>query len=191
MSQWEIAIDQFTDFKVFKVNKVQDLNDLFRLMENPDQLNKYDIILVKNGTVNQSYQLPRGMEVFERNKKPKRNQTSHIYNLIANAYKICWARVVVDDFDTIGLPIDAGVVPGLFTWFVSSTRKFKQPKKVKAESGSVEAYLRTATFGCGNIMKNNTLFRTLAVAACPRFIEATTTMPFPRYHIVTVKNRDA
>ena len=110
MKQWERAIKTFTDFKSYSVNSVVELKSLFEMISSRT-INRYDIVLVKNGKITVPIKLPDDIKLEPKNKVGQ----PFIYNLIANLSEYCWARVVIDDFDTIKLPHNAGIVPGIFT----------------------------------------------------------------------------
>jgi hypothetical protein len=56
----------------------------------------FDVIIIKNGTISRPI-LPPNIPLLNVN-----NITNpHIYSLLANIKGICWARIVVDDFDIV------------------------------------------------------------------------------------------
>jgi SNF2 family DNA or RNA helicase len=122
LSQWERAISTFTSLSCFKVSDVRDLRALFALIQN-NEIGKFDIVLVKNGVITVPVELPFTGDICYPNTKV----TSSIYNIIGSIKNICWARVVIDDFDTIKLPKKLRIIPAWFTIYVSSTRAHTQP----------------------------------------------------------------
>jgi hypothetical protein len=184
MKQWELAIKTFTDLKTYSVNSVIELKVLFDMISNK-LINDYDIILVKNGKITVPIELPDGITIEDKNKVGQ----PYIYNLIANLRDYCWARVVVDDFDTIRLPHNAGIVRGIFTWYISSTRK-----KMEFRGGGSSKYqlasdmLLHHDYGCANIMYNHFLFRVLNVRNDIEYLKSTTKIPNPKYHVAIFKN---
>jgi len=184
MKQWAQAIKQFTELKTFCISSVIELKQLFNMIANKT-VNEYNIILVKNGKVTVPVQLPNGIELEDKNKVT----TPYIYNLIANMRSYCWARVVVDDFDTIKLPHNAGIVRGVFTWYISSTRKrmeYRANNKVSYHQAS--DWLQHHDYGCANIMYNHYLFKFLNVRNDIEYLRSTTDMPCPKYHVALFKN---
>ena len=113
--QWEKAIKDFTNLKVLSVSCVYDLRKLYKSIRNKT-INRYDIVLVKNGNITGEFEIDGYIE--EKNKKKQRK----IYNIIANISRgVCWSRIVLDDYDIIKLPRPTAFMNGLFTWFISAT----------------------------------------------------------------------
>lgn len=186
MKQWESAIKTFTDLKCFSVNSVKELRKLFVIMQN-GEVNQYNIILVKNGKISTDIQLPFGLKLSDKND----NKSAFIYNLLDNCKCVCWARVVIDDFDTIALPNTAGVIPSLFTWFVSSTRKEMLGQRHKESTAlSASQYINEYSVGCSAIMKSAALFNIFNVCNTTQYIKSATKMPRPKYHIAVFENPD-
>lgn len=184
MRQWQLAIRTFTDLTFFSVNNVFDLKKLLNMIETKT-VNNYDIVLVKNGKITVDIKLPSGYIKEDKNKISQ----PFIYNILANLRDCCWYRVVIDDFDTIKLPHNASIIPGIFTWFVSSTRKqmkFRDanPKKHVLASDIINNY----NYGCANIMSNDFLFRQLNVRNNLNYLKSTTKMPCPKYHVAIFVN---
>jgi hypothetical protein len=184
MRQWAQAIKQFTNLKVFCVNYVVDLRILFGMISDKT-VNEYNIILVKNGKITVPIKLPNDIALEAKNKVT----TPAVYNLIANLRSYCWARVVVDDFDTISLPHNAGVVRGIFTWYISSTRKKVEYRaKHKVTYYRASDWLRNHEYGCTQIMCNHFMFHNLNVRNDIDYLKSTTNMPCPKYHVALFKN---
>lgn len=185
LKQWENAIQTFTSLKFFSVNGAANLRTLFSMIEN-NTVNNYDIILVKNGKVTVKVDLPCGAI-----KEPKNNACQpYIYNLIGNLREHCWARVVVDDFDTIKLPSNAGIITGIFTWYISSTRKRMEYRKnsVLTKFTRASQFLESHDYGCASIMYNNTLFNSLNIRNNIDYLKSTTKIPYPKFHVALFVN---
>ena len=184
MKQWARAIKDFTDLKVYKVNTITDLRPLLTMITD-GSVNDYDVILVKNGKFTVEIELPEGIVLENKNKVTQ----PHFYNILANFREYCWARVFVDDFDTIRLPHNAGVVNALFTWYISSTRKGMEYRGAKiGSSKSASDMLKCYDYGCANIMYNNILFYYLNVRNDIDYLKSTTKIPNPKYWVVTFDN---
>lgn len=184
MKQWENAIKIFTNLKFYTVNNINDLRPLLTKIVDRS-INDYDIVLVKNGKITVPIEMPAGIPLEDKNK----TSNAFIYNILANFREYCWARVVIDDFDTIRLPHNAGIVNGLFTWFVSSTRKkmdFRSSTTCKATTAS--EMLKQFDYGCAKIMYNHFMFYYLNVRNHIDYLKATTQLPNPKYHIAVFKN---
>ncbi len=184
MKQWERAIREFTDLKVYKVNTIVDLRPLLGMITD-GSINEYDIILVKNGKFTVEIELPTGISIEDKNKVSQ----PYFYNILANFRQYCWARVFVDDFDTIRLPHNAGIVNGIFTWYISSTRKRMEFRGAGTNTAaSASEILRSFDYGCANIMYNHFLFRYLNVRNDIAYLKATTAIPNPKYWIASFEN---
>lgn len=184
MRQWEAAIQTFTDLKVYSVGSILNLRPMLQMIAD-GSINDYDIVLVKNGKITVSIELPDGIKL------EKKNITTQpfIYNIVANMRNYCWARVVIDDFDTIKLPRNAGVVNGLFTWFISSTRKHMEMNHTNALTGySASEQLKNFDYGCANIMYNQLMFTVFNVRNSIDHIKETTAIPNPKFHVAVFKN---
>ena len=183
MSQWELAIKRFTELSYYTVRNLVDLRELLQMAKSR-QINKFDIVLIKNGTVSRTVEMPdKELVLDDRNHK----STPSIYNIVANLYTYCWARVVIDDFDTIRLPRDAGIVNGLFTWYISSTKKYMNGLKRKPFIDTKHALLHNQ-YGCADILDNTILFRNLNICNNPSYLKFTTKIPYPKYHVASFKN---
>lgn len=183
MKQWSKAIKEFTDMKAYEVNSVLELRPLLEAIVD-GSINKYDIVLVKNGKFTVEIVLPEGIELEEKNKATH----PYFYNLLSNLRHYCWARVIVDDFDTIGLPANAGIVAGIMSWYVSSTRKATAARKKNIGFMSASEYLKKVDYGCANIMQNHFLFKYLNVRNEIEYIKNTTNIPNPKYWIASFTN---
>lgn len=183
MKQWELAISTFSNLKFFSVGNVHDLRKLIQLIVS-NTVNQYDIILVKNGKITVPIVLPEEFILEDKNKK----STNFIWNIIANMRKLCWARVVIDDFDTIGLPHNAGIINGIMTWFVSSTRKKLESKRKSTVKSTITDTLRSYDVGCGAIMRNHFMFYYLNVRNNIGYLRSTTNIPNPKFHVAIFDN---
>jgi hypothetical protein len=187
ITQWINSIKTFTSLTYFVVYGVKELQILINKM-NDKSINSFDIVLVKNGKVTRPVIFPKYIKIENRNIN---KSVLHIYNIIANMSSICWARVVVDDFDTIKLPSNAGIVNGLFTWYISSTRK-----KMNNYTSHGNLYKNTSdlllynNYNCSNIMNNKILFDHFNIKNETEFVEATNMINSPKFYVYTFTNLD-
>ena len=185
LNQWVEAVKTFTSLSYFVVSDVRDLQKLIMMMENKS-INQYDLVIVKNGKVTRPIKFPSHIKIEDKNNK---KTTSYIYNNIANMRNVCWARVVIDDFDTISLPHNAGIVSSLFTWYISSTKKSMIMKNCpNIEHRTTSDMLMYDNYSCGNIMDNRILFYTLNIRNSPQFIKETSNICSPKFYLYTFKN---
>ena len=184
LKQWENAINIFTDLRVFVLKSIFEMRTLLLMIEE-GSINDYDIVLVKNGHITTNFKLPHGIQIEKKNKIGN----PFIYNVIANLREYCWARVVIDDFDTIKLPNNAGIVNGLFTWYISSTRKKMMFRNIKDNiSSSASEILHNYNYGCANIMYNNIMFTYINVRNDINFIRSSTDIPIIKFYSVRLVN---
>lgn len=176
MNQWKNAINRFTDLKCIYIGDVRSLRKLITLIETRI-INEYDIVLVKNGTVSSAVTLSQDIKLMETGV----NTTSRIYNIISNMQHICWARVVIDDFDTTSLPRTSGLVAGLFTWYISSTTKIAKHNNKPNEFSRTDDLLRHKIYSSNNIACNALLFNFANVRSNREYIEHANRMSSPMF----------
>lgn len=184
IEQWAIAIAQFTNLKYFKVIDVRYLRVLFEYIEN-GTVNDYDIILVKNGKVTSDIIIP--FNLYKENKN--NGQTPYIHNLLSNIRNVCWKRIIIDDYDTIGLPRSAGIINGLFTWYISSTTKAAKPKRnLTDQYYNIEEFLLHHDYPCSYVSNNYILFHIFNIRNSTDFIQKYNKLTNPKYYIAKYKN---
>ena len=185
VNQWINAIKTFTTLKYFAVFDVRDLQKLINMMSDKS-INNYDIIIVKNGKVTRPIVFPSYIQIESKN---SHKTILYIYNIIANMRNFCWGRVVVDDFDTIKLPHNAGIVNGLFTWYISSTKKAMRGKEVfNQQFKTTSDMLMYSNYSCNNIIANNMMFYHLNIRNDPEFVKATNNISSPKFYACTFVN---
>lgn len=131
IDQWYEAITEHTNLRTFVIADVHAMHDFYKMAFHPELCDEvvsdYDIILVKNGDISGKFDKPelKGSILEDVKKKPIITVFSELFR------DAMWKRVVLDDFDTLGVPSNAKIIPSLFTWFVSATKKnvTKEPKK--------------------------------------------------------------
>ena len=185
IDQWEKAITTFTSLKFFTVFDVRGLQKLIDKMETKE-VNYYDIILVKNGKITRPITLPDNIVVEDKNYD---KSTLYIYNVLANMRRHCWARLVIDDFDTIKLPHTAGVVNALFTWYISSTKKLMERRILhNNQFKTTSDMLMYNNYSCSDIMKNSILFYNFNIRNKPEFVKMTNNISSPKFYVYVFIN---
>ena len=185
VDQWVKSIQTFTSLKYFKVFDVRDLQQLINFMENK-KINQYDIVIVKNGKITRPINFPPSIIIEDKNRD---KTTLYIYNVLANMRNYSWARVVVDDFDTISLPHNAGVVNSLFTWYISSTKKNMTNKVItNKQFKTTSELLMYNNYSCSEIMKNKILFTTFNIRNNPDFVQRTNNLSSPAFYAYVFEN---
>lgn len=108
---WEKTIAQYTNLRVMIIGDYFALRS-FKACLKSGQVNNYDVIVVKNGKVTT---LQRG------------DGNPQICSMVSSFAKIargrCFARVFIDDYDTIHIPPGTVLPDSLFYVYVSATRK--------------------------------------------------------------------
>lgn len=182
LAQWEVAIKRFTDLRYFIVKSVVELKKLFSAISS-GEIAEYDIIVVKNGQITVPFEMPSNITCVN----PSNNRShSDIYNLLANLYECCWARVVIDDYDTVGLPRDTSNINALFTWLISSSRY--KGNYTRTDPHPLDSVLLFRKIIDYDINTNNYLFTYLNVRNNKKYIEANLAMPKVKYHMICFKN---
>jgi SNF2 family DNA or RNA helicase len=160
MTQWEDTIAKFTNLKAYSINDIFDLRIFYEMMFHPTKKNnhkvleQYDIILVKNGNISGKFDVP---ELDSTNLKGVKSKP--IINVFSELFKdTCYARVVLDDFDVLGVPTNATVIPALFTWLVSATKKPPPGRRNLQTYYSLKDILRSYRPTYANAWVNRDLF---------------------------------
>ena len=184
LSQWNDAINKFTNLTCFTVSNVKDLKNLFNLITS-NKIDYYDIILIKNGKITVHIEMPEDIIKEEKNKVKQ----PYIYNIITNLRNYCWARVVIDDFDTIKLPSNASTPNGIFTWYISSTTKYME-KRIdrKINYNKASDWLKYHDYNASEVLDNGFLFNNLNLRNDDNFLQSAISMPCPKYHIILFNN---
>ncbi len=186
VNQWVSAIKTFTSLKAFAVFNVRDLQKLVNMMADKS-INQYDVVIVKNGRVTREVKLPNYITPEIKNV----DKTSlYIYNVLGNMRNFCWARVVVDDFDTIHLPSNAGIINGLFTWYISSTRKTMNSNRIAAnrQFTTTAEMLMYDGYNCAEIMNNLVLFKHFNIRNSANFVKDTNQISSPKFYAYQFEN---
>ncbi|AMN83517.1 putative helicase [Faustovirus] len=114
LMQWERAISDYTNFTMLRVGDAHGLRILMEELKS-DNINKYDIILVKNG--NTTIDFVSGVKV---------DSSESIVSAIARyTSDMVWARAIYDDYDVISISKEAYRINALSTVFVSTTHSPK------------------------------------------------------------------
>lgn len=123
ITQWCDAIQEHTNLRTFVIADVRAMHDFYNMTLHPeladDDINNYDIVLVKNGNISGKFDKPELVGTCLEHVKSK-----PIITVFSELYKdTMWKRIILDDFDILGVPPNAKILPSLFTWFVSTTKK--------------------------------------------------------------------
>lgn len=184
--QWIEAVETFTDLEMFVVTNVKELQMMIDMISSK-RINKFNIILVKNGKVTRPITFPKGTVKEDKNKM----SCSYIYNIISNMRNYCWSRVVVDDFDTIKLPPNAGLVNALFTWYISSTTKEMKTRNMpNRQFRKTSELVLHSDYSYTKLMDNKMLFSVFNIRCDPKYTEKVNTLPATNFWVYRFKSKD-
>jgi len=182
--QWSNEIETFTNFKYLEIIDVRGLDNLMTLISN-GQINDYDLVIVKNGTVTRDVHLPGSLIKEDKNKI----STPYIYNIIGNLRNVAWARCIIDDFDSIQLPPNASIINACFTWYISSTTKVLPNVNIhNSQFTKTDQVLTYENVSCGAIMRNQFLFTMFNVRNHTDFIKANNGLTTPVFYVGMFKD---
>jgi hypothetical protein len=175
--QWESAINKYTDLKVLTVSNVYGLKNLYSNIKNND-INNYDIVLVKNKNITGSFTIDGYVENKNKNKIRK------IFNLIANITReYCWNRLIIDDYDVIGIPRVSGMINALFTWFISTTKSYNNSSTVIHNDSFklVNEYLHYHNLDNKYFDINNNLYKLYNIRNSFSYVEQSISIGKPKF----------
>lgn len=111
--QWRENIRRFTNFRLFEISGMHKLREFNRLVKEGLLESSYDIVLVKNGSVE---------DYFGKGGKTTNTVVPIVNSISTILGNTACRNVVYDDFDTIHLPHGARAINGLYTIYVSASR---------------------------------------------------------------------
>lgn len=190
MRQWTKAVKEFTDFKAFVINDIFDLRRFYDLVfginreEGRRTLGTYDIILIKNGIVSGKFDIPELQKTDLKDVKSK-----PIISIFSELFKdTCFNRVVLDDFDNLGVPTNATVIPSLFTWFVSATKKAPPGRRTLQEYHTIKDIIRSYRPTYVNAWNNRELFTFFNLGCENSFIDKSVSATQVHFYTYTFVN---
>lgn len=199
-NQWLLAITKFTNLKVFPVMNVFDFKKfLIELADN--NINQYDIVLVKNGNLTTNFKYPNSLNILKSDEYEHQKSISLI-QVFSNIVDHTWKRVVYDDYDTIKFPMHAFPTTGLFSWIVSSTKGLCKNVRnfinFNEYSNKSLIYLPLAKFVSIPFSEKNSKkiikagvdnkYITYDISCTKNYIKNVCKIPFMKIHIVNIKN---
>ncbi len=165
--QWEQAIKEFTNLKVFVIGDYYKLVKFYDMYK-AGKIHGFDVILLKNGTFTGNFVMPGDKDTA----RDYRGLVSTVGKITANS---CWSRVIYDDFDTIAIPAGTTAINALFTVYVSATTKQEAntKKPTIVYNSLVEAFKERNT-PLNLVVRDNVLFTNFNVRNTTEFVEAST-----------------
>jgi hypothetical protein len=174
--QWQKAIIDNTNLKVFMIENIFNLKAFYEMIFKPNKQNNrdvllsYDIILVKNGTISGRFEPVELKETQLQGVNIKK-----ILSVFGELFKdFCFERIVLDDFDTLNIPNNAFIIPALFTWFVSATKKAINSNKKEYNSKNVNDAICNYRPAYNTIWKNRNLFTFFNISCEEKFVDEST-----------------
>lgn len=187
VDQWEGEIKKFNpDLKYVKIDDIRSLRQFYDHVLYTKQLDELDIILVKNKDITGQWTWKHDEQIGDE----VDSGTKKIYNVFGTIVrKFCFTRLIVDDFDTIGLPGVATHINALMTWYVSCTRK-KSSVRIwhNVHHPTIESIAFNSCLSYADILSNETLYHAFNVCVYPRFHEKYMMVGRPNYWYYLFKN---
>lgn len=187
LAQWIRHIHENTSFQAYIITDIFDLRKFCKLCMSKSaakRLAKYQIVLVKNGKINGELGLSEFKDSALEMKKNK-----PIVNVFGDLLKhICWSRVVLDDFDYLNIPRDALVIPTLFTWFVSATKRSTSGDRLHLKDNSIEDIISNLRPRYISTWHNRELFTFFNVGCAPDFIDTSTQASLVNFYVYRFSN---
>jgi hypothetical protein len=186
--QWLAYINENTTFSVYIIENVMHLKQFYdQVQKDYKYFDQYDIILVKNGKITGEFEPEELKNTYLAGTKVK-----YIMSVFSELFKsYCFARVVLDDFDTLEIPKHSTVIPAYFTWFVSRTSCTQHPIDTKT---NVYYTLAESLFGnrtnYNNIWSNRNMLTTMNIQNTDAYINSCMHVGLLRHHIYRVDNPD-
>ena len=187
IDQWSQRIQRYTNLRLFIISDIYGLRIFYKMIfKNVNDLNKYDIILIKNGNIAGEFKVDelKGTSIENIKSKP-------ILNIFGELFKCyCWNRIVLDDFDTLSIPMNATIIPSLFTWFISATKKATPNKRAVSPYYKTEDILRNYRPTYVNIWNNKELFAFFNIGCDNDFINNSTNASIIEYYVYKFVNHN-
>ena len=135
ISQWAACARQFTpDKKVFIIDDVKSMRTFAGMFDLGDA-NDINVVLLKAGKISSKFRV--GLEELS---DVKTRSTTEALAAVTAGFS--WARVIVDDFDTIRFTSSDVLPPALSHIIVSATDRTSSIKKPLLRGETVEEFLR-------------------------------------------------
>ena len=188
--QWQNSIIKHTGLKVFTISNLQGLKMFYNMIFKPDKknninrLSQYDVILIKNGKISGDFS-PSELEDTQLDGVKLKSILTIMGELLKN---FCVTRVVLDDFDTLGIPTDAHAIPALFTWFVSATKKTIKPSIKYYKAKNVQDAVTNYRPPYVSVWQNRNLFTFFNIGTENDYIDKSTQASQVKFFTYSFKN---
>jgi hypothetical protein len=190
LTQWENEIKKFNPkLKVFVIDGIGALKRFYGMVKDDksSDLNKYNIILVKNKDITGEFSFTEN-EILDSTVDGKKIRK--IYNVVGTICRnLCFTRLIVDDFDTIGVPGVATAINALATWVVSCTRIYNDRKIWhNREYVDIEGLVHNSNIMYYDILNNDLLYNTFSVRVEDEFSKAYNLIGTLKMYVYLYKN---
>jgi len=192
ISQWERILEDFApSLRYDTIDDVRGLRRVAEALGDPDPqtgIAALDVILMKAGKVTTSFVVP-GEGPLEGKQRP----LTVALRMLTEGY--VWARVVIDDYDTIPFMSDDVLVPALFTWVISATRRRTtalSTRRYYAEGKTPGEYIRAnSSYPILGFSLNDLYENVLKLRCDPAYVEAHISTTRVRYRRIKVAGGNA
>jgi len=189
LSQWLDTIQEHTDFSVFTIGDIFSLRTFYDMCFKPskkleNKLSDFEIILVKNGNISGKFDVPelKGTPLEHTKSRP-------ILNIFGELFKnVCFNRIVLDDFDYLSIPTTAKVIPSLFHWFVSATKRTPPVKRSPQQIYNIQDMLESYRPYYASTWSNRELFTFFNIGCEDEFIDESTSASIVHYYVYKFNN---
>lgn len=187
INQWISQIKLHTDIinDVLVVGNVKDLQVFFEMVETRE-INKYKIVLIKNGKISSGdFQLPDGLKLQQLNKQ----HMCSIFSLIGNLTHVAFMRCIIDDADMIQIPTITVMPNARFTALISGTNK--GTKLIKSRNINHTSFinaLQDDVYNTNRLSWNQSLYTFLNIRCSPDYINRCSLLSPPRFYVTICKH---
>ena len=189
LSQWKKTISEYTKLQVLTLENINHIIVFYKAIFEPTNdnnikhINKYDIILVKNGSISGKFEFKTITD-----KNLKKSKVKSILTLFGDLFKtFCFERVILDDFDTLDIKHGSFAIPSLFTWFVSSTKRIRQSNVAYAPKSALDLITNTRDTYL-NIYRSPMTLTYTSIGSSNKFIDFSTKPSIIVYYKYVFKN---
>ncbi len=188
--QWVDTIKNYTKLKYFVITDVFHLRTLYNeLKDDASNFNKYDIIVIKNGTISGVFEF-QGYK-----KKINKLKSRTLFNIFSNIsinLGITWNRLFLDDFDTLCLRMNFTKfkINALYTWIVTGSNIPNNNASTKIdEFDNIPDFLDHAPII--DVVKQSSLIYTnmcVRISCSQKFTDACLNIPKPSVRTISFHN---
>lgn len=193
LNQWKNNLSSRTKLKVCVIDGVLEFrkfNDtaIKNGKVNYSWINGWDVILIKNGTMVNPVSYTEADLLKNPNLVKPKGKVSMIEYFSDTYHDISWKRVILDDFDVLGVSSGTKIIPAFFTWFVSATTHIDATKPGEDDINSLDDVRNYRNY-YSDIWKNKILFNYMNIGSTPEYLESSTNMSMIDYLYFSLENK--